>query len=183
VWTSPFGRSYDVDADGYLATRVMVYPLVGRRMVLGADLPPSPSVLFRPFDDGSSALADGGEFIVSRLRDGQSEKLATFKGSGEASSFLLGPRRTISEQMMAFWMIEATARGATPAAAANLFTKWREVKQLTMKGELRPQDCLVAEIRINDNLTERAVVLLTNQPLVDVPLRGNIADTTKVPSC
>ena len=76
ILTSPFGRIYEVDADGYVPSQVTVYPLVSRQIVLGRDLAASPSVLFRPFDEGVVALEDSADFQVSRLRDGRWERLA-----------------------------------------------------------------------------------------------------------
>ena len=183
VLTSPFGRLYEVDAEGYIPAQVTVYPLIGRQIVLGQDLAPSPSVLFRPFGEGVVALEDGAAFTVSRLRDGRAEQLAVSTDSGAASSFLLGKRKPISDAMMVFWTLEATASGAPEAVRAKLLVTWRSPKQLQMRGELGPRDCLLAEIRLHGQLKERATVPLTGAPFVVVLMHEDIADTLKVPSC
>jgi hypothetical protein len=184
VLTSPFGRLYQIDAQGYTPSLVTVYPLIGRQVVLGRDLAPSPSVLFRPFGEGVVALEDGGEFTVSRLRDGRAaERLAVSGDSGTASSFLLGRRKPLSDATMVFWTLEATASGAPEAVRAKLLVTWRSPKQLQMSGELAPRDCLLAEIRLHGQLKERAVVALTDSPIVDVLMHGLTTDTVKAPSC
>jgi hypothetical protein len=183
VFTSPFGRPYEVDADGYVPTQVTVFPLIGRQVVLGKDVAPAPSVLFRPFGEGVVALEDGAVFTVSRIRDGRLEQLATSSDSGSATSFLLGNRKPIPDATMVFWTLEASASGAPEPVRAKLLMTWRNPKQLRMRGELGPRDCLVAEVRLHGQLKERAMVPLTGAPFVDVLMRGDIADTTKVPSC
>jgi hypothetical protein len=183
VVTSPFGRLYEVDAEGYVPTQVTVYPLVGRRMALGRDLAPSPSVLFRPFGEGVVALEDGAVFSVSRLRDGRAEQLAVSSDSGAASSFLLGQRKPIADATMVFWTLEAAASGAPEPVRAKLLVTWRTPKQLPMRGELGPRDCLLAEIRLHGRLKERAMVPLTGASFVDVLMHEDTTDTPKVRSC
>jgi hypothetical protein len=183
ILTSPFGRLYQVDADGYVATPVDVFPVLGRQMVLGRDLSAAPSVLFRPFVEGIAALADSAEFQVQRLTDGRWEKLAVAAPSGVASSFLVGRRKPISDAAMVVWALEATANGAPEPARAQFLVTWRNLKQLPIQGELRPRDCLLGEIRLHGNLKERALVQLSNDPFVDVLMRSVSADTSKVPSC
>jgi hypothetical protein len=183
VLTSPFGRLYEVDADGYVPTQIAVYPLLGRQVLLGRDLAASPSVLFRPFAEGISALHDGATFQVSRLHDGRWERLAVSDSSGVASSFLIGRRKPISDAAIVVWAMEATANGATESGRAQLLVTWRNIRQLAIDRELHPRDCLLAEIRLNDHLKERALVPLSNEGLVDVLMHPITGDTTKAPSC
>lgn len=184
VLTSPFGRLYHVDADGYIATSVNVYPPIARQLVLGRDLSATPSVLFRPFDEGVVALADSAEFQVKRLTSsGQWEPLGQSAPTGVPSSFIIGRRKPISDAAMVVWALEATANGAPEAARAQLLVTWRSPKSVSIQGQLRPRDCLLAEIRLHGALKERALVQLSNDPLIDVLMHAAGADTTKVPSC
>ena len=183
ILTSPFGRLYEVDADGYVPTQVTVYPLVSRQIVLGKDLAASPSVLFRPFDEGVVALEDSADFQVSRLRDGRWERLAVYHAGGVASSFLIGGRKPISDAAMVVWALEAAANGAPEMARSKLLVTWRGAKTIPIKGELHPRDCLLAEIRLHGNLKERVVVPLSNDPLIDVLMQAVTADSNKVPTC
>lgn len=183
VFTSPFGRLYQVDAEGYVPTQLTVYPLTGRQVLLGRDLVPSPSVLFRPFGEGVAALLDGGVFTVTRLRGDSAEQLALDADSGSAAAFLLGRRKPISDAMAVLWALELTASGAPEAVRAAMLLTWRNPKQLAIRGELAPRDCLLAEIRLHDKLKARAQVTLSDAPFVDVLLQDVITDTAKVPSC
>ena len=141
-------------------------------------------MIFRPSGEGVAALDDGGVFQVSRLRDGRSEPLTNFADSGSASSFLLGQTKPISDAMLVFWTLEATASGAPEAVRAKLLIIWRNPKQLPIRGrQLGPHDCLLAEIRLHGQLKERALVSLTSSPLVDVMMRDATSDTVKVPTC
>ena len=183
ILTSPFGRIYEVDADGYVASQVTVYPLLSRQVVLGRDLAASPSVLFRPFAEGVVALKDGADFQVSRLRDGRWERLADYHAGGVASSFLIGARKPISDAAMVVWALEAAANGAPETARSELLVTWRAPKQVQIRAELHPRDCLLAEIRLHGSLKERAVVPLSNDPLIDVLMQSVTADSNKVPTC
>jgi hypothetical protein len=183
ILTSPFGRIYEVDADGYVPTQVTVYPLVSRQVILGRDLAAAPSVLFRPFDEGVVALEDSADFQVSRLRDGQWERLAEYHAGGVASSFLIGARKPISDAAMVVWALEAAANGAPEMARSKLLVTWRTPKSVPIRVELHPRDCLLAEIRLHGNLKERAVVPLSNDPLIDVLMQAVTTDSTKVPTC
>ncbi len=183
ILTSPFGRVYEVDADGYVASQVTVYPLVSRQVVLGRDLAASPSVLFRPFDEGVVALEDSADFRVSRLRDGHWERLADYHAGGVASSFLIGARKPISDAAMVVWVLEAAANGAPEMARSKLLVTWRAPKSVPIQVELHPRDCLLAEIRLHGNLKERAVVPLSNDPLIDVLMQAVTTDSNRVPTC
>jgi hypothetical protein len=183
VLTGPFGRLYQVDADGYVPTQLTVYPLVGREVLLGRDLISAPSVLFRPLGEGMAALRDGGVFTVSRLRGDSAEQLASAADSGSAAAFLLGRRKPIPDAMAVFWALELTASGAPEPVKADMLITWRNPRQLAIPGELAPRDCLLAEIRLHDRLKARALVTLPEAPLADVLLPDILADTVEVPSC
>jgi hypothetical protein len=181
--TTPFGRYYTIRARGFVPSQLAVYPLTGRDVVLGRDLAPSPSVLFRPFAEGFVALEDGGVFRVSRVRDGRAEQLASFTSRDSAASFLLGEPRPISDALLALWTTEAAAGGAPERARAQFLIAWRRPKRVAIRGELAPRDCLVAEIRLQDKLKSLAVVQLTSSALVDVLMQDVTANSVEVQTC
>ena len=183
VLTSPFGRLYKVDAEGYVSAQMTVFPFVGRQVLLGRDLVTAPSVLFRPFAEGIVALQDGAVFSVKRVRGGKEEQLVADSDSGSASAFLLGRPKPISDAAMMLWNLEATASQAPDAVKAQLLMKWRSPKQLTMHGELAPRDCLVAEIRLHNQLKARGVVALADAPFADVLMQDVTTEPSKVPLC
>jgi hypothetical protein len=183
VLTSPFGRLYRVDAEGYVPTQLTVFPFVGRQVLLGRDLVTSPSVLFRPFAEGIVALRDGGVFSVKRVRGGKEEPLVVDSDSGSASAFLLGRFKPISDAMMMLWNLEVTASQAPDPIKAQMLILWRSPKALSIRGELAPRDCLVAEIRLHDQLRARGIAMLADAPLVDVLMQDVTSGPVKVPSC
>ena len=73
--------------------------------------------------------------------------------------------------------------GAPEMARSKLLVTWRTPKPLQIQAELHPRDCLLAEIRLHGNLKERAVVPLSNDPLIDVLMQSGTTDSTKVPTC
>jgi hypothetical protein len=183
VLTSPFGRLYRVDAEGYVPAQLTVFPFVGREVLLGRDLVTSPSVLFRPFAEGIVALRDGGVFSVKRVVGGKEEQLVTDSDSGSAAAFLIGRPKPVSDAMLVFWNLEATASRAPDAIKAQLLLLWRTPKQLAMRGELSPRDCLVGEIRLHNRLRARGVVSLAGSSFVDVLMQDVDSQPAKVPSC
>jgi hypothetical protein len=183
VLTSPFGRLYRVGAEGYLPAQVNVFPLVGRQILLGRDLVASPSVLFRPFAEGIAALRDSAVFSVKRIRAGNEESLAVSPGSNSASAFLLGRAKPVSDVMMMLWNLEVTAGQAPDDIKAQMLILWRSPKQLTLRSELAPRDCLIAEIRLHDQLRARGIAMLSDAPLVDVLMQDVTSGTGKMPSC
>jgi hypothetical protein len=183
VLTSPFGRLYRVGAEGYLPAQVNIFPLVGRQILLGRDLVQSPSVLFRAFAEGISALGDSAVFSVKRIRAGKEESIAVNTGSDSAWAFLLGRPKPISDEMMLLWNLEVTASRAPDFIKAQMLIRWQSPKQLTTRSELAPRDCLVAEIRLHDQLRARGIAMLSDAPLVDVLMQDVTSGTGKMPSC
>ena len=183
--TSPFGRPYQLDAEGYVPAQITVYPVTGREVLLGRDLGPSPTVLFRPFAEGMAALSDGARFTVTRLRGDSSQQLAV-DSSGSGKAFRLGRPRPITDAMVMSWSLEATASGAPEPVRAQMLLGWRTPKALAMPGELAPRDCLLAEVRLHNRLKARGLVTLTDAPLVDLLLQDvtdSVADSAAVTSC
>jgi hypothetical protein len=181
VLTSPFGRLYRVRADGYLPAQINVFPLVGRQVLLGRDLVMSPSVLFRPFAEGIVALRDGAVFSVKRIRARKEELIAV--DSGNDAAFLLGRPKPVSDAMMILWNLEVTASPAPDHIKAQMLLLWRSPRQLTLHTELAPRDCLVAEIRLHDQLRSRGIAMLSDATLVDVLMQDVTSEPVKGPSC
>ncbi len=168
VITSPFGRLFRVDADGYAPATIPVYPLLGRRVVLGRDLAPSPAVLFRPFVLGTSALHDGAVFRVRRLTGPGDEIVAS--DTGHAASFWIGRSDRVTDAMLGSWGLELQAEHAPEAERGRLLGMWRRPRQLAMRGELSPTDRLVAEILEGDRVVSRVELTLRGERFVDVML-------------
>jgi len=181
VITSPFGREFRIDAEGYLPVSIPVYPLISRRVVLGRDLAAVPSVLFRPFVEGMVGMLDGGRFQVMRLRGTSSEVVAT--DSGHATSFLLGRPGTVTEAMRGLWGLELDAAQIGLEPKADFLMRWRRPHQVATASKLAPNDRLVAEIVVRCRVKARAEVILSGGPLIDVLMLDVITDAGEVPPC
>lgn len=168
VLTSPFGRLFRIDAEGYAPAAIPVYPLVGRRVVLGRDLAPSPAVLFRPFVLGTSALHDGAVFRVRRVSARGDEVVAS--DTGHAAAFWLGRMDRVTESMLTAWGLELQAERAPESEQARFLAMWRKPRHLAMPGELGPSDRLVAEILEGDRIVSRIELTLRGERFVDVML-------------
>lgn len=181
VITSPFGREFRVNAAGYVPASVSVYPLISRRVVLGRDLAATPSVLFRPFEEGAIGMLDGGVFRVSRRREQSTDLVAT--DSGQAASFLLGRSAAVTESMIGLWGLELDALAVQQAPRGQLLKLWRSPRRLAPTSQLAPNDRLVAEIVVNGKVKSRAEVTLSGGPLIDVLMQDVPPDTGEVPPC
>jgi hypothetical protein len=167
--TTPFGRAFTVGASGYVPTTFLVYPVIGRRVRLGTDLPRIPTVLFRPSALALGMLASGGVFRVSLVGpDGSSRVIAS--DSGKSSSFYLGPPHPITGEMLDGWRLEQTAETDDPKSSANVIRKWRAPVPLTATTELPAQGRLLAEVTINGTVVASAEVEISRVRLLDVPL-------------
>ena len=164
--TNPFGCLYRVEASGYSAAAVPVYPLAGQRVVLGEDLLPVPSVLFRPFVEGLSALGDGAVFRVSRVGPQGPELLVA--DSGRPGSFRLGRRQPPTEAMIEFWRLQLDAAAAPPAERARMLILWSTTRQLSPLRAPASGDSLIAEIVMHDSVVAHAGLTLGHERLVDV---------------
>jgi hypothetical protein len=146
VLTTPFGRMHTVRADGYIPTPVVVFPLVGARVRLGRDVPPSPSLLLRPSVAGLGFLEDGGHVRVRRVR-GDTAEIA-HGGEGHRGSLALGRTGNVPGEMVTDWERQLVAAGATPVIVARTLSEWRQVQPLRLDGDasLAPGDIIIAEI-------------------------------------
>jgi hypothetical protein len=176
VFTNPFGRLFQVQAHGYLPATVSVYPLTAHNVVLGRDLAPAPSVLFRPFVEGTSALRDRGVFRVSRITANGLDVLSADTGS--ATSFRLGPPRPITASMVEFWRLQLEAFEAPSAERAGMLMLWNAPRPLKWVGVLSPGDSIRAEILRHGKPVARAEFTIGREPLVDVLVTDLLPDTT-----
>jgi hypothetical protein len=166
IITNPFGRLFRVSATGYLTSAVAVYPLVGHNVVLGRDLAPAPSVLFRPLAEGTSALRDNGVFRISRFTSNGPKQLV--EDTGFAGSFRLGPSRPIPSSIIDFWRLQLEAFNATSSERAQMLMLWNAPRQLKWNEDLSPGDSLSAEILRRDSVIARVNFSVGSEPLMDV---------------
>lgn len=162
VFTGPFGRSYRLDAPGYAPVTFEVFPLAGRTLRLGVDVPPAPSVLFRPPPVALGSLENGGSFRAF-LREGGDRRLVA-QGAG-AASFLVGRDQALPADLEADWRLETEDQ---PDAGGTLL-KWRHPVVLEPRASLAAGASLEAVVYSRAGKpVATAAVKLRSEPLMDV---------------
>jgi len=161
---------------GYVPATIDVYPFVGRRVVLGSDMPPSPSVLLRVPASARELLGDGTRIIV-RLMGDRGAPMADAATSKNRSAFLLGRHREVPATLRGDWEIELEADGVTRSNAdtvllrAKMLKEWRNPSELATV-TLEPGMTLVAELRAPGGVVAVATRKLNTEPFQDVALRS-----------
>jgi hypothetical protein len=174
VWTTPFGRLYRVDADGYVGASFAVYPPIGLRVQLGRELSTLPAVLFRPAPETLGFLDEGAVLTVTRARGQVVDTIAA--DSGYRGSYLLGRGGAITAGLVDDWERELTAGNVAddPASMAGVnstILAWKSPRRLAgVAAELRLGDVLRAEVRFNGALVGQGEVTLEGDDLLDVRL-------------
>ena len=171
VSTTPFGRSFRVEAAGYVPRTFQLYPVTGLRLQLGTDLQPSPSVLIRPGVDALSALADGAILKVWHLMEADSQVIAA--DTGHAVAFMLGRRRMVPSENRLEWQRELTEENAPESTAAGMLGIWQDPVSLVPRRTMAPDDRLRIEVVFHHGgRAACAEITLGTEPLVDVPLNS-----------
>lgn len=101
--TNPFGKSYYIQADGYLRKSFEVYPWVGKRIRLNDDLRPAPSLYLRLM--GPPVEFNKGIFVIKR-DEHQIDSIEL--GNSNHGALLLGMRRTVLKDWKDRWHMEMT---------------------------------------------------------------------------
>jgi hypothetical protein len=166
--------------DGYVPTAIDVYPLLGRRVVLGSDVRPSPSVLLRVPVGVEEQLGRDTRLVVRRLGSPgstSSDVVAEATTEKRPGAFLLGRRREIPAALRGPWEDELEADGAsrrdpgTATIRARMLRAWRNPAPLATGVSLEPGMVLDAQLLAPGGMVARAIVNVGTEPFVDAPLR------------
>ncbi|NIS38895.1 hypothetical protein GWN26_13615, partial [Candidatus Saccharibacteria bacterium] len=102
--TTPFGRPFYLEVDGYLRKSFDLYPWVGTKIRVREDLTPLPTVLLRIPTAARMFLSGGSvELYIADTGDGQERRLLntpTDRGSG---ALMLGPRLAVPNDIVEKW--------------------------------------------------------------------------------
>lgn len=167
VGTTPFGRTYRIKVEGYLAETFQVMPFSGLRIRPSKDLRVSPSILLRPPRGALGSLESGGSVVVSLEQDGRLTRVAGFQKT--RSSFLIGRKVSIPASLVELWKLEL-AREQEPNRSETLL-EWMRPTVLKPSVELAPGMKLVAQVksRVGKTVAE-AHFVLGSDALNDIPL-------------
>lgn len=166
-----FGRSFRVEADGYLSERFEVLPLSGLRIQAGRDLVPLPSLLLRPPPLALRSLRTGGTLHLLRI-DGDQRKPVIHDASG-ATSFLIGRPRPLPSTLYGQWRLELAAQELDEASLSRILLTWSSPTVIEPLESIRPGMRLEAEVRTRaGKLRARAAIIVGDEKLSDIPLIG-----------
>jgi hypothetical protein len=171
LWINPFATQYQLAVTGFLPTFIEVKPFVGSLIVPGRDLTPVPTVLLRPYFEGSRALGGGGVLELYKKTTSGFRELDD-KGKGD-NAWFIGPRRKQPAELQSSWQIELTALGMDPRLSASLLQRWLAPKAIATEELLAVDDTLCALIANVDGTAyvAGAVVQITRDPYIDLSLR------------
>jgi hypothetical protein len=177
VPTSPFGRPMRLSVAGYVPAILDVYPFAGRRVVLGTEMRPSPSVLLRLPVSAHALLGEGTRLVVHRLVGDRKALVADVATKTNRSSFLLGRRREVPATLRRNWENELEADGLnrsrpeTAAQQAMMLKEWRTPLGLPTDVPLEPDMTLVAELLASGEPAATATLTLSPEPFQEMALR------------
>jgi hypothetical protein len=161
VTSSPFGRVFRLELDGYVPQTVEVYPVLGRRISPARDLRRSPTVLLRLSQLALGSFQDqtGGELVITRVMTANPVANPVANPSDAAAgeviartkqpraAFLLGRAQRVPAGFAAGWRTELLARGVRDETlAAKHLVSWKEPAVLAPSVVLEPGMPLRAQL-------------------------------------
>lgn len=164
--TSPFGRAYRVEAEGYVPAIVNLPPFSGRELRLGRDIPVSPSVLIRPSRMLLGDLQDSARLVVYETKG---ERRDSVGGSppGVSAALLLGREQPIPIRPEWTWELA----GEDESRRSDALLKWVRPTVQVPNVTLNPGSRL--EVVVFSKHRHRLATMsftVRNDPLMDVPL-------------
>jgi len=174
VTTLPFGRLFQLEATGYVGAAIDVFPFRSRRVRLGSDLEPSPSLLVRPPIALLGVLSDGGSLEIYRVIDGEEQELLTVDEM-PAGAVMIGRPVPIPEERVGAWTLQIQAElpeGSDRSQAQALVQQaWQNPTRIPGNTALTPGAHVRAKLLSKTGkLIGMAEVILGTQRLVDVLL-------------
>lgn len=180
VLAPPWGRTFNVAADGYAAGTVRAYPVLSRRVQLEQDLQRVASVLFRPDPGALGLLPVGGVFRVWHVADDGTRELVAVDTSHHQRSYLVGPSQAIADSLHARWQ-----RDLAPLSASHveqIIRAWADPVSVQPSREPAAGARLVAEVVFDDTVVvSRGEARLRPVRLIDVPMVDVLSNPGGVP--
>jgi hypothetical protein len=175
VTSSPFGRVFRLEVDGYVPQTVEVYPVLGRRISPARDLRRSPTVLLRLSQLALGSFQDqtGGELVITRIVAGNAADNAAgevvARTKQQRAAFLLGRAQRVPAGFSAGWRTELLARGVRDETlAAKHLVSWKEPAVLAPTVVLEPGMPLRAQLfNAAGNVVASSDFVLGNDELQD----------------
>jgi len=163
--TTPFGRPFYVEVDGYLRHSFDLYPWRGATLRLGRDLRRAPAVLVRiPVE--SFFHLQGARLRV--LLDTETREIAV---DPEHAAVFLGTGGSALGERFADWRNELVAADRGPQTIAHALLLWKEPLRAADIPALQPGNKISVELRSRaDKIVARASFSVSSKPLQDIKL-------------
>ena len=140
-FTSPFGRSFYLDVEGYQRYSFDLFPWLGKRVRIKEDLNVTPSLLLR-IPTGVGMHLPRGRVVVYA----DSEEIATGKTSTKNGALLVGRNVPIPSSFVERWKLELVAMGITSQeAAATSLLIWQNPAVTKPSAPIIPGSILVVK--------------------------------------
>lgn len=166
--TTPFGRQFYLEADGYLRHSFDLRPWQGETIRVARDLRPTPTVLLRiPF--AAHMHLEGGRLLVAV--DGGPE--TAVDTAADRGSVMVGRARSVPGPVTEEWRSELRATsGLTDAQTEAVFRRWKAPLRLADTPSLRPEATLDARfVTRSDKVVAERSWTVGADPFQDVLLK------------
>jgi hypothetical protein len=164
-FTSPFGRAFYLEVDGYLRHSFDLYPWFGKKIRITRDLSISPSILIRVPVSEQMGLSNGR----IEVWEGQS-KIAEEKTDKNHAAIIVGHNIAIPNAFFEKWNMEFTAYQVPKEAAALSLLRWQQPKVIRSEVPLSAGKKIVAKFFVNEVIRAKAAYEVKSKKIQDVLL-------------
>ena len=168
VFTTPFGRPFYLEVDGYVRHSFDLYPWTGATIRVDRDLVRLPTIVVRTHYQDHQQLKRGA--LVIAVAGGGRIEVPTDEDRG---AVILGRRVPIPAPLVAEWRSELLADSVTGALAEKHIRKWKNPENEVVGYDrlpIRPGDRLDVSFVVDQGVVASTSCRITTSPLQDVRL-------------
>lgn len=163
--TSPFGRAFYLEVDGYLRHSFDLYPWVGEKIRIKGDLKISPSVLIRVPESEQMGLSTGKIEVWM-----DQKKIAEKKTDINHGAIIVGHNMALPNAFFEKWNLEFTAKQIPDVTAALSLLRWQQPEAIRPMVPLEADRKILAKFYVNDMIRAKAEYVVTSDVIQDVRL-------------
>ena len=151
-FTSPFGRIMSIRAKGYRDHNFVLYPFVGKKIMLNDVMIPLPSIWVRSYPTIVNILLDDCHLAI--LSKSGKDTLFIQPTQNTVGSYIIGEPQSVTSFQIESWQREASAyyRNEGPDLS-NTLLKWNRTKYFDEKLDLEINKEYQAMLISNDDLS------------------------------